>query len=108
MLPFHVAANSIEFFNELGSHHVYEINQSRVQFILDNVDSGYVVSPQEQDQRSGTVILHFKEKQEQLGQAFKEAGIQFDERQPGFRLSPHVYTTQQELQDLITTINTCL
>lgn len=108
VLPFHVAANSIEFFNELGSHHVYEINQSRVQFILDNVDSGYVVSPQEQDQRSGTVILHFKEKQEQLGQAFKEAGIQFDERQPGFRLSPHVYTTQQELQDLITTINTCL
>jgi len=108
VLPFHVAANSIEFFNELGCHHVYEINQSKVQFILDNVDSRHVVSPQEQNQRSGTVILHFNDKQEQLGLAFKEAGIQFDERQPGFRLSPHVYTTQQELQNFITTINNSL
>ena len=58
----------------------------------------YIVSPKNEHQRSGTMIINFKEHQEKIITALKANNILFDARAFGIRLSPHIYNTKEEME----------
>ena len=47
--------------------------------------------------RGGTVVLQFGAQQAELGERLREAGVRFDARATGLRLSPHIYNSREEI-----------
>ena len=70
--------------------------------------SEFVVSPLHSSQCSGTVILFFDKKQPQVLTALSKANISVDERKCGVRVSPHIYTTKEDINALIKIIKQAL
>lgn len=101
--PFVIANHSLQYFNNIGIKLIRQHNLYLTQQIIDSVNE-YVVSPTIEVQRSGTVVLHFKDKHEKILNQLKQNKIIFDERRYGIRISPHLYNTQEEIQQLINSI----
>ena len=105
--PYVIAVNSINYFADLTVRKVREHNLAMISNIHQHL-SEFVVSPIQSNQCSGTVILFFKNKQQQILAALGKANMSVDERKHGIRVSPHIYTTEEDVNALINTIKQAL
>jgi kynureninase len=101
VLPYTVAANSIETMNEIGIERIRAHSLELTQTILDNVPRIFLFSPARPANRGGTVVLDFGEQQSAAAEALASAGVHFDMRRTGMRLSPHVYTSTEEIETVV-------
>jgi kynureninase len=60
-----------------------------------------IKSPHEAKLRSGTLIVNFEERQQAFIENLNQSKIQFDSRVKGVRLSPHIYNTSNEIDQLL-------
>ena len=105
--PYVIAAHSISYFAELTANKVRRHNLAMISDIHQHL-SEFVVSPLHSSQCSGTVILFFDKKQLQVLTALSKANISVDERKYGVRVSPHIYTTKEDINALIKIIKQAL
>ncbi|MXV51026.1 aminotransferase class V-fold PLP-dependent enzyme [Pedobacter sp. HMF7647] len=105
VVPFILAAQSIRYLTKIGTTAVRNHNLALTQKLIDSLDSSYLVSPGLPAKRTGTVILHFGDQHETITARLKANDIAFDSRALGIRLSPHIYTTTNEMEKLVALIN---
>ncbi|GIU38050.1 class V aminotransferase [Shewanella colwelliana] len=101
--PFAIAANSIHYFAQLGCDRVHQHNQHLIGIVTEQAAS-VLVSPNTQSKRSGTLILQFSSREDEVIAALAEANISVDARSQGIRISPHVYNTEQDIAQLLQVI----
>jgi len=98
VLPFVVAADSIDLINRIGVQTIRKHNIELTTALLASVDERFVVSPIKPGLRGGTVVLNFQENHAAIEKRLTETDVQFDTRSHGLRLSPHIYTTNEEIE----------
>ncbi|GIU13021.1 class V aminotransferase [Shewanella sp. c952] len=98
--PYAIASHSIEYFSRVGSIALRQHNQQLLDVITEELE-GKVVSPREKSQRSGTIILDFADKQQQVLQTLKSANVSVDVRSLGMRVSPHIYNDEADIQEFL-------
>lgn len=99
--PYAVAVNSIEVISDIGVDTIRAHYQLLTQQIIDAVDPAAVGSPLAPETRGGTLVLHFGDEQEDIVTRLKHAGVHFDNRATGMRLSPHIYNNMAEINAVI-------
>ena len=103
VMPYALAAHSIGYFAEIGSPKIRAHNLALTDEIIAACGDA-LVSPEDPNKRSGTVILHFGNQQQAIAARIKQAGISIDERAPGLRISPHIYNTTEDVRRLLDAI----
>lgn len=98
--PYAIACHSIEYFSRVGSIALRQHNQQLLDVIAAELE-GKVVSPREKSHRSGTIILDFADKQQQVLQTLKSANVSVDVRSFGMRVSPHIYNDEADIQEFL-------
>lgn len=101
--PYVIAANSITYLSQIGAKRIREHNQDLVNMIASEF-SHELASPLSEAQRSGTVVLDFKQQQTNIVAALAQQKISIDERSHGIRISPHIYNNTCDITALINTI----
>lgn len=104
VLPFVIAANSVEYLRHIGIDTVLSHNHALTQPIVDAVPSEWQVSPVDVDARGGTVVLNFGDRQSRFSSQLRREHVHFDERSTGIRLSPHIYNTVEDRERILTCI----
>lgn len=100
--PYVTAANSIRLLHEIGPVKIREYNLALTQKIIDAVDRDILVTPPGAQQRGGTVVLRHREQdQQRVCDRLRSAGVDFDARPTGIRLSPHIYNDVDEIDMVI-------
>ncbi|MDG0969484.1 MAG: aminotransferase class V-fold PLP-dependent enzyme [Porticoccaceae bacterium] len=99
--PFCVASSNLEFVNSFGVAVLREHNVQLCQQIIDSLDQDELMSPAIANQRSGTLIVHFGKRHQQITNSLRREGIKFDSRSKGIRLSPHIYNTEDQISTLV-------
>ncbi len=97
VLPYVLAAHSIQVLRDIGIDTIRRHNLGLNQDIIDHVGEDRVLTPGNPSQRGGTVVLQFGAQQAKLGERLREAGVRFDARATGLRLSPHIYNSREEI-----------
>lgn len=100
VVPFISAANSIELMHRIGIQTIQQHNQDLSAKILQKVPSSAIVSPTQLDKKGGTLVFKFKN-QADIENALTRQQIRFDSRKDGLRISPHIYTKEAEIDQLI-------
>ena len=101
VLPYSVAANSLETMLDIGIKRIRAHSVELTQTLVNSVPRKCLFTPARPASRGGTVVLDFGEQQSAAAQALTEAGVHFDVRRTGMRLSPHVYTSREEIETVI-------
>ncbi len=101
VLPYAVAANSLETMLEIGIEHIRAHSLELTQTIIDSVPRICLFTPARPASRGGTVVLDFGEQQPEAADALAEAAVHFDARRTGMRLSPHIYTSREEIETVV-------
>ena len=96
--PALTAAHAIETLLTRGLAPLEAHNRRLIGELCEAVDPRWLVSPQDPEHRGGTVVLHFAQKQDLFAERLRSAGLQFDRRDEGIRLSPHFYNDENDLQ----------
>ncbi|GIU19158.1 aminotransferase class V-fold PLP-dependent enzyme [Shewanella sp. MBTL60-007] len=104
--PYAIAAHSIGYFAEMGSHKLREHNQWLIDVIAEQFETE-LVSPRLEAKRSGTLILDFGGKQQQVLAALLRADVSVDLRSEGIRVSPHIYNDMADVERLLSVIKEC-
>lgn len=107
VLPYVVAANSIQYFSRLGSQ-VRSHNLALSGYLIDQLDPAYLVSPSAPEWRSGTVIIHFGARQQAVTVELAKQQIRFDARGHGIRLSPHIYNNRDDIEAVVRAIRNAI
>ena len=97
VLPFLVAAHSIDAIDAIGVDTIREHNLALTDHLV-SVLGDRVTSPHERERRSGTVIVSADAG---VVDELASSGIGVDHRVDGIRVSPHVHTTLGDLDALI-------
>jgi selenocysteine lyase/cysteine desulfurase len=97
VLPYEIAANSVDLMCEIGVDTVFAHNRDLTDLMLNHLSPQEVVTPPDSEQRGGTLVLNPKDRGEIEGR-LKSAGVQFDSRALGMRLSPHIYNSKEDMQ----------
>ena len=95
--PYAIAAHSIERLLAIGPARIRRHNLALGDRLRAGVPAACRVSPADPDARSGTVILDFGSANDTAADALAAAGVQVDRRAPGFRLSPHIYNDERDI-----------
>jgi selenocysteine lyase/cysteine desulfurase len=101
VIPYLVAANSIALIAEIGVETINAHNRGLNQRVLDAIPADASLTPLRADQRGGTLVLNFGERQGAVEQSLGEAGVHFDSRPTGLRMSPHIYNSEKEIDTVI-------
>jgi len=101
VLPYSVAANSLETILGIGVERIRAHSLELTQALIDNVPRKYLFTPARPASRGGTVVLDFGEQQSVAAAALRDAGVYFDVRRTGMRLSPHIYTSREEIETVV-------
>ena len=101
VLPYAVAANSLETMVEIGIERIRAHSLELTQAIIDSVQRKHLFTPARPASRGGTVVLDFGEQQSAAANALAAAGVHFDVRPTGMRLSPHIYTSREEIDRVV-------
>jgi selenocysteine lyase/cysteine desulfurase len=101
VLPYTVAANSLETMLGIGIERIRAHSLELTQTIIDSVPRKYLYTPARPGSRGGTVVLDFDELQSAATGALADAGVHFDVRRTGMRLSPHIYTSRDEIEMVV-------
>jgi selenocysteine lyase/cysteine desulfurase len=96
VIPYVVAANSIEMISDVGVEVIQKHNQSMLDNLIDAVDPQALISPTTGEARGGTLVVNFKHRLA-IENQLTEAGVLFDSRALGLRFSPHIYNTEKEI-----------
>ena len=99
--PYVVAAHSLESVNRTGIETIRAHNIMLADKIIQALSPAVLVSPPEPELRSGTVILHFADRQAALIKRLQDQHIHFDSRAKGIRLSPHLCNNSQQIDSLL-------
>ncbi|NND81722.1 MAG: aminotransferase class V-fold PLP-dependent enzyme [Gammaproteobacteria bacterium] len=99
VMPYVVAANSVRLLHGVGIDTVQQHNQSLLERLAVSLDPSTIVSPPASRPRGGTLVVNPSQR-EAAEQRLREAGVQFDARALGIRLSPHIYNSEAEI-DLV-------
>jgi len=109
IIPYAVSTTSLKLINELGVQNIRQHNQQLSRLIQESVPSECVSSPLNLDQKGGTVVIDFSKLgdqiKHQIEQLLREHNIHYDGRELGFRFSPHIYNTYEEVLKLIDIFN---
>jgi kynureninase len=100
VMPYVVATNSINTLANIGVGVISQHNIKLSQLLIDQIEDRHIVSPRHANQRGGTVVLHFGNQQEAVLEKLTQANVRFDSRPHGLRLSPHIYNTQDEIEEV--------
>tara|TARA_B110000503_G_scaffold61442_1_gene97458 strand:+ start:1522 stop:2634 length:1113 start_codon:yes stop_codon:yes gene_type:complete len=95
--PFCIASASLEFVNNLGVDKIRQHNLNLCEKIISSLAQGELISPANADCRSGTLIVYFGERHQQITEKLREQRVQFDSRSKGIRLSPHIYNSEDQI-----------
>jgi len=90
--------------DEIGIPTIAEHNRNLTAKLLDNIAEPNIISPKDLAKKGGTVVLKFA-KQGLLEKRLRSHGFLFDSRQYGLRLSPHIYTSDDDIEQLIECID---
>jgi kynureninase len=96
-----LAANSIKQLSLIGIEKIRKHNLALSQQIIDAWQEN-VVSPHDKEFRSGTLIVEFRNKQSSFIENLTKSKVRFDSRVKGVRLSPHIFNTKPEIDQLLT------
>jgi selenocysteine lyase/cysteine desulfurase len=88
--PCAIAAHSIGRLLEIGIESIRRHNLDLGDRLRSGVPPECRVSPAAADQRGGTVVLDFADRNDAIEKALADAGVHVDRRKHGFRMSPHV------------------
>lgn len=94
------ATNSIRLITDIGVDTIRDYNRTLTKKIMAEVPEECVNSPIDLAKKGGTLVLQYPN-QKQIEQCMRSKGILFDSRQYGMRLSPHIYTSENEIDLLI-------
>lgn len=98
VVPFVLAANSIELLSSIGIETIRARSLVLTERLMESVDPAEIVTPRTDCQRGGTAVLNCGNRQAQVIDRLSTAGVIFDARSTGIRLSPHVYTTDADIE----------
>lgn len=101
ILPYAAATFSINQMLDIGIDTIRHHNLKLTQRLIDGLPADRVFSPKDALSRSGTVVVAADADKDKLHQKLSDAGISFDHRENGFRLSPHIYNTAGDLDAAI-------
>ena len=101
--PFALASHAIRYFATIGSDKIRAHNQKLIDLLINEFETE-VKSPTNQETRSGTVVLDFKDNQTNIMTALNNANISVDARHLGIRVSPHIYNDVDDIQQFINVI----
>lgn len=101
VLPYAVAANSLETMLGIGIERIRAHSLELTQAIIDSVPRKCLYTPARPASRGGTVVLDFGAQQSAAASALSDAGVHFDVRRTGMRLSPHIYTSKEEIETVV-------
>ncbi len=104
VLPAAVAAVGVEAILAAGVSAAQAHNRTLTQALIDGVPASAVRSPRSPDARGGTVVLHFGDAQADVLDRLRSAGVRFDVRSTGARLSPHLDNTAAEIERTLAAI----
>ncbi len=99
--PCLMAGHSINCLLDIGLQPIEAHNRLLGERLCAQVAEEFQVSPLNSVNRGGSVVLNFGQRQVAFAQRLKGAGIQFDERREGIRLSPHLYNTEGDMDAII-------
>lgn len=100
--PYVTAANSIRLLLDIGIETIRAHNIALTGNIIDACDAKVVVTPTVAEQRGGTVVLSYPDRhQAELCERLRAGAVGFDVRPTGIRLSPHIYTTPEQIGAVI-------
>ena len=100
-----LATHSLKYLTKIGIDNIRNHNVSLSNQLINAIAPQYIVSPKNEHQRSGTMIINFKEHQEKIITALKANNILFDARAFGIRLLPHIYNTKEEMEKVAAIIS---
>jgi selenocysteine lyase/cysteine desulfurase len=100
VLPYMVAKNSIEHINALGVKNIHDHNIKLRQILCRHLSPQNIVSSTDTEKTGGTLVLNFIAEQSNVQQRLEQAGAKFDQRSAGFRISPHIYNSEHEIEIL--------
>ena len=95
--PYLVAFRSLEFVRNLGVDKIRKHNIKISDKLIEKLDKNELISPSNIKIRSGTMIVHFGNSQDQIIKVFRDNNIHFDIRSQGIRLSPHLFNTEEQI-----------
>ena len=101
VIPYAIAANSIELNSSIGVDRIRQHNLALNQRVLDAIPAGVGLTPKHAAHRGGTLVLNFGDSQPAVENRLLEASVQFDARPTGIRMSPHIYNTDAEIDTVI-------
>lgn len=104
VMPYVVATNGINTLLDIGIAQIRQHNQSMIQRLVASLPEQVVVSPTQSDHRGGTLVLKFQQ-QNAVVEALHRAAVKFDVRTLGMRLSPHIYTSSEEIDRVMDIIS---
>ncbi|MEM1090592.1 MAG: aminotransferase class V-fold PLP-dependent enzyme [Pseudomonadota bacterium] len=99
--PCITAAHSIRALLDLGLNKVEAHNRELTEQLCRAVPDEFQVSPLDSKNRGGSVVLNYGEQQEAFAARLSDAGIFYDMRKEGLRLSPHLYNTEADIYRII-------
>jgi kynureninase len=97
VLPFVIAEHSINVIRSLGVDVIRKHNLAMVDQLVDALGDS-VLSPHRPGQRSGTCIIRANEGAVEM---LSEQGIAVDERRGAIRVSPHLHTSEDDIETLL-------
>ena len=98
------ASNSIKLITDIGVDTVRAHNRRLTAKLLEHVPDSCIVSPKNLDLKGGTAVLKFDD-QTLMENIMRDNKNLFDSRQYGIRISPHIYTSDQDIDCLIECVN---
>ncbi|MGR8949987.1 MAG: aminotransferase class V-fold PLP-dependent enzyme [Gammaproteobacteria bacterium] len=104
ILPFVVANVGLSLIDEIGVSAIGRHNQKLLDQLCANVPLELVCSPTGDSPRGGTAVLNPSDRS-RFSLALTEAEVAFDERASGFRFSPHIYSSFEDINTLIHCVN---
>jgi len=101
VLPYCLAANSIENALAIGIDNIYLHNRSLSKALWSALKTEHLISPEGETRSGGTTIIDMGDGQAHFVQRLQQANIAFDQRLEGVRISPHIYNDEREIELLV-------
>ncbi len=97
VLPYVLAANSIQLIDSIGVDVIRTHNNQLVARLMDAAGMDAIKSPVDAEARGGTLVLNFSGRHERVVKNLRDNCVRFDARSTGIRISPHIYNTADEI-----------
>jgi kynureninase len=102
VLPFVVANVGLKILSEIGVANIADYNQRLIDELITLLPEKLIQSPTDANTRGGTIIVDLKSASDndKFSSEFARAKIACDRRSNGFRFSPHIYNTSNDIVTL--------